>query len=453
MSFFEGKITKLNVPGVHAEIYQSEDKQWIFKRYRCRTAIDLEMAIISANILTKLDHPNVIKCYNIEYYNDAMWCKFKFYQYDLRSYFYKNKGESPLPIATRKSILHQLLQAVAYLHSINVHHRDIKWENILIDDSSGEPKVILCDFSHSRHNVKFERSNNTIDPNIVCTITTRAPELCVCNEYTELIDVWSVGVVLLNLINKSWFGGDYDSPGVLFHLIKKLIGIPHESNWNGITHAEYSMPLNSVDVEIKPLFEFITDSNNMRKDVSFDILEFDLIRQMLQYKDKRPTAHTLLSHDYFHQQPHTIYPWIGTDSVSRRTLIDFAHGLITRQDGRSTNSLMIAIFDMFMFNQYEDDPKELELIMMACLRIAQSHNGEIYLKPDEETDLILKISKSLNYTTYIQTPCLYLIKYRHLFPNEIVKKIDLSLRALHYSKTPYDPYEQFNKLVNQITIK
>ena len=48
--------------------------------------------------------------------------------------------------ADARSVMKNLLSALAYLHSIHVVHRDVKLENLLVTVIDGERVVKLCDF-------------------------------------------------------------------------------------------------------------------------------------------------------------------------------------------------------------------------------------------------------------------------------------------------------------------
>ncbi|KAM3500333.1 hypothetical protein MY11210_009530 [Beauveria gryllotalpidicola] len=91
-----------------------------------------------------------------------------------------------------RTILHQVLQALGYLHSKGITHRDVKPDNILI--MTREPMhAKLADFALSS---KAER------PTTVCgTERYTAPEVY-RPPYTAKVDIWSVGVIVMEL----WIG-------------------------------------------------------------------------------------------------------------------------------------------------------------------------------------------------------------------------------------------------------
>lgn len=86
--------------------------------------------------------------------------------------------------------------ATAYLHSINVAHRDMKAENIIISSL----KVTLIDFGFALQ----------IDPlNPLCTdprgsADYASPEIVMCKHYDpKKSDIWSMGVILFTLLTGS----------------------------------------------------------------------------------------------------------------------------------------------------------------------------------------------------------------------------------------------------------
>ena len=79
------------------------------------------------------------------------------------------------------------------MHDNNLLHRDIKPENILLDSSS-VPK--LSDFGWSA--LVKNKSRNTF-----CgTFEYMAPEMYENEEYTFSVDVWSIGILLYELLHK-----------------------------------------------------------------------------------------------------------------------------------------------------------------------------------------------------------------------------------------------------------
>jgi len=90
-------------------------------------------------------------------------------------------------------LLFQISQAVEYLHSLSILHRDIKDENVIIDNKF---HVKLIDFGSAtvRHdNILFSTFYGTTD---YCS-----PEVLAGNKYAgPELEMWSMGVTLYILI-------------------------------------------------------------------------------------------------------------------------------------------------------------------------------------------------------------------------------------------------------------
>ena len=109
---------------------------------------------------------------------------------------------------TAKYIMHELMKGIGYIHSRNVCHRDIKLENILLDN---EGLVKLADFGISY----LMPTYNTKMLECCGTPMYMAPEVIEMDRklmesldkkphypegYTKLVDVWSAGIVLFALL-------------------------------------------------------------------------------------------------------------------------------------------------------------------------------------------------------------------------------------------------------------
>jgi len=85
-----------------------------------------------------------------------------------------------------------LSQALAYCHEKHVIHRDIKPENLLIG-SNGEIKI--ADFGWSVHAPNSRR-------NTLCgTLDYLPPEMVEGHDHDEMVDVWSLGVLMYEFLN------------------------------------------------------------------------------------------------------------------------------------------------------------------------------------------------------------------------------------------------------------
>lgn len=100
--------------------------------------------------------------------------------------------------------LYQLLRGLKYIHSANVLHRDLKPSNLLLNANCD---LKICDFGLAR-----TTSETDFMTEYVVTRWYRAPELLLnCAEYTAAIDIWSVGCIFMEIMQRDTLfpGKDY----------------------------------------------------------------------------------------------------------------------------------------------------------------------------------------------------------------------------------------------------
>ena len=169
-----------------------------------------EMIKNEVNILSNLDHPNIVKYFGV--YEDDL------YIHILMEYL---KGYDLYKIIALKKytdfdekdvceIMFQLLQALSFIHNQNIIHRDIKPENILFANKKDYSTLKLIDFGLSAYMDNCK--------NVVGTPYYMAPEMIDGHSYPQS-DIWSIGVIVyLSLTGK--FPFESKDNRELFHVIK-----------------------------------------------------------------------------------------------------------------------------------------------------------------------------------------------------------------------------------------
>jgi len=92
-------------------------------------------------------------------------------------------------------VMLQMLQAVSYLHSHRIVHRDLKLENWMYGEAEGDDRLRLIDFGFSRI---LDCAEETLD--MPCgTLHYTSPEV-LSRKYTSQCDMWSLGVICYMLL-------------------------------------------------------------------------------------------------------------------------------------------------------------------------------------------------------------------------------------------------------------
>jgi NIMA (never in mitosis gene a)-related kinase len=145
------------------------------------------------DLLERLDHPNVIKCYG-HFWDHSTGALYMVLEYadsgDLYTHVLQRRTTKEyFPEATIWSMFYQLCQGLNHMHSNGVIHRDIKSLNIMMC-SNGQLKI--GDLGVSRQVGQETMMLQTF----YGTPLYASPELCENRPYNEKTDIWSLGVVL-----------------------------------------------------------------------------------------------------------------------------------------------------------------------------------------------------------------------------------------------------------------
>jgi glycogen synthase kinase 3 beta len=289
----EGKFTAISIIGkgtfgivYRAKKENSDDILAIKRVFQDKRYHNREL-----EILKELNHPNII---------------------NLRHYFYtKGKDESEIFLncvtdylpqtlsrilsinyQSRKQLepfiaklyAYQMLLSIKYIHSIGITHRDIKPQNILVDQKTN--KIKLCDFGSAKKLIQGQKSLAYI-----CSRYYRAPELIFGSTYYDSqIDVWSMGCVISELVlGRPLFPGSTPSDQLVE--IIKILGTPTKDDIISMNpqFQEQKFP------PIKP-----TPWEKVFRNRKIPDHFIDLISKLLVYNPKvRLTAEKALEHIYF----------------------------------------------------------------------------------------------------------------------------------------------------------
>lgn len=148
-------------------------------------------------LLTQLrDAPNVTQYYGCYLDGPRVWIVMEYAQGGSVRTLMKACKDAVVEEKYVVIIVREVLTALAYLHKSSIIHRDLKAANILITAAG---KVMICDFGVSALLVTASSKRNTL----VGTPHWMAPEVAHASAYDTKADIWSLGIMIFEMVKGS----------------------------------------------------------------------------------------------------------------------------------------------------------------------------------------------------------------------------------------------------------
>ena len=145
-------------------------------------------------ILRKLSHPNIVKLHDVINTSKQLMLILELIKGKSLYNYSKQRDNRRLEEDEVRDFMKQLLSAISYCHSCGVFHRDIKLENILIDRTQKQIKLIDFGFSTCagiNETLRFHCGTPSYMP----------PEMVNKEDYLGApVDLWCIGIVMYTLI-------------------------------------------------------------------------------------------------------------------------------------------------------------------------------------------------------------------------------------------------------------
>ena len=179
-----------------------------------------------------------------------------------------------IPMIGVKMFAWQLLRALGFLHAKGIIHRDVKPQNILVEDNKFAMK--LCDFGSAK-----KIDYKTASVSYICSRYYRAPELQFgATKYNEKVDIWGAACVIAELIKMSPLFPGKDSKRQIIEIFK-VLGTPSPNDVNNMNpdYKNKNFP-DMVPMPFESNFPPCTDN-----------VALDFLRYLLVYSPgERPSA-------------------------------------------------------------------------------------------------------------------------------------------------------------------
>ena len=182
---------------------KNEDEKMRFKR--------------ELDVTRSLHHDNIIKFHDVKEHDGAIYLFMELIKGTTLEKYSEQNGGNGLPETVARQLFIQLANAVSFIHSKGICHRDIKLENVLVDQQTN--KATLIDFGYCG----LVQNGNSLFSDSVGSPLFNSPEKLMnttCPGQATSVycgkssDVWSLGVCLFYMLNGYYPFFPYSSYGV-----------------------------------------------------------------------------------------------------------------------------------------------------------------------------------------------------------------------------------------------
>jgi eukaryotic-like serine/threonine-protein kinase len=169
--------------------------------------------IHEAKAASALDHPNICSVYEIgETPEGQLFIAMGFYE----GKTLKDKIKArPLPVNEAVETAIQIAEGLKKAHGKGIVHRDLKPANIMLTDE-GSVKIVDFGLAKLKGLTRLTKSGTTLG-----TVAYMSPEQALGKEVDQRSDIWSLGVILYEMLTgKLPFPGEYDQ-AILYAVINE----------------------------------------------------------------------------------------------------------------------------------------------------------------------------------------------------------------------------------------
>jgi MAP/microtubule affinity-regulating kinase len=233
----------------------------IYKKYKLEEPNRRKSVKREIKLMEKMKHKHIIQLYEIIDTHKYVILIMEYVGGGSLHEYIKSKPNRRLEENDAKRIFKQIIEGLRYCHSRCITHRDIKLENLLLDDEKNM-KIIDYGFSTCIPNDKKIK--------IFCgTPSYMAPEIVLKTEYCgPPADIWAMGVLLFTILSGQF----------------PYRGATDEELYNKICKADYHLP------------------KEVEESLSFEAK--DLLAKLFSINaDVRPSAKEVLAHPWLENIP------------------------------------------------------------------------------------------------------------------------------------------------------
>ncbi|KAL6729368.1 hypothetical protein Aduo_000427 [Ancylostoma duodenale] len=259
-------------------------------------------AIREASLLRTLRHANIVCLHDIFHQHNQLTFVFEYMKMDLSKYLERHPtGVDSFQI---KLLLFQLLRGLDFCHKKKILHRDLKPQNLLLDESG---VLKLADFGLARAKSVPSRTYS----HEVVTLWYRPPDVLLgSTDYSTSLDMWGVGCIFAEICTgQAIFPGTKDVMDQLDKIFA-IRGVPDEEKWPQVKSLPHYVPNSFPPYKEVPFKQVNILLAKLQKSGN------DLLGMFLQLKpEDRISASCAMLHPYFTALPRNVHLLPPTVSI------------------------------------------------------------------------------------------------------------------------------------------
>jgi len=206
--------------GAAGEVFlatNSRTKQRVAIKKMAMNDESMKLLVTEISIMKSSHHPNIVDYIDSHMIQDQLWVIMEFMGGGcltevLEQFEYIQMSEGQIAL-----VCQECLKALVYIHNLHRIHRDIKSDNILLSDDGS---VKIADFGYAAQLTTKQQKRNTV----VGTPYWMAPELIRGYDYGTKVDIWSTGIMVMEMAEGEPAYMDFPPLRALFLITTK--GIP-----------------------------------------------------------------------------------------------------------------------------------------------------------------------------------------------------------------------------------
>ena len=182
-------------------------KSCAVKLIKIFTASELRNLEEKSNNLKRLEHENIVRHWGCVIESSTNWLVIavEMMEMSLKQYLDESEGRT-LPFELQRSLCLDVAKGLEFLHSRNIHHRDLCCRNILLSKSASTPTAKITDYqlstllpwdSVSEGVTKYNHKKLYYPSNLkdICTEHAR---------YGEKLDIYSFGIIAAQVLKSDF---------------------------------------------------------------------------------------------------------------------------------------------------------------------------------------------------------------------------------------------------------